>query len=429
MTGAFLNPEIRRIEVALARRPRSAAMFRACFLNTLETTCQPQDDGTAFVITGDIPALWLRDSNAQVTPYLRWAGQHPELRRLVEGLVLRQARSVLLDPYANAFNLEPRGAGFPDDKTDHHPYVWERKYEVDSLCAPIHLAYKAWKIAGLADVWTPTLRQATLVILDLWETEQDHEARSPYRFERFDCPPTDTLVRQGKGSPVAVTGLTWSGFRPSDDACTYGYLVPANMYAAVVLDQLAEGARSLWGDEALALRAEALGRTIRKALDRHAQVDHAVHGRVWAYEVDGRGNHLLMDDANVPSLLSIPYLGFAAVDDPVYRNTRALVLSATNPFYYEGRAARGVGSPHTPARYLWPIGLAMQALTSTDPAEVEACLDLLETTDAGTGLMHESLDVDDPTWFTRPWFAWANSLFAELLIRYAEGGLPSQSPR
>jgi len=404
-------------------------MFRACFLNTIETTVQPQDDGTSFVITGDIPALWLRDSSAQVTPYLRYLDESPTLRVAVEGLVLRQARSILLDPYANAFNLEPRGAGFPDDKTQHHPLVWERKYEVDSLCAPFDLAWRIWKTTGNSQVFSPTLRKAALAVLDLWEGEQNHEAWSSYRFERFDCPATDTLTRDGLGTPVGWTGLTWSGFRPSDDACTYGYLVPANMFAAVVLDRLAEAANELWGDGTLAQRALDLGKTIRRGLSQFGQVDHPEFGRVWAYEVDGLGNHLLMDDANVPSLLSIPWLGFAPAEDEVYRNTRALILSRANPYFFQGKAATGIGSPHTPDRYIWPISLTMQALTSTDAGEVERLLDLLETTDAGTGLIHEGFHADDPAVFTRPWFAWANSLFAELLIRYATGDLPASIPR
>jgi len=254
-----LEPSLMAVEKGLALRPRSAQMFRSCFLNTIETTVQPLDDGTSFVITGDIPALWLRDSSAQVTPYLRYLDQSSTLRVVVEGLVLRQAQSILLDPYANAFNLDPRGPGFPDDKTVHHPLVWERKYEVDSLCAPFDLAWKVWKATGKSQVFSPTLRKAALVVLDLWEGEQNHETRSPYRFERFDCSATDTLTRDGLGAPVGWTGMTWSGFRPSDDACTYGYLVPANMFAAVVLDRLAEASGDLWGDGALARRAQALG--------------------------------------------------------------------------------------------------------------------------------------------------------------------------
>lgn len=425
MTLASLEPEVAKIEDSLARRrPRSAQMFRACFLNTLETTCQVTGD-TSFVITGDIPAMWLRDSSAQVTPYLRWVGADPALRRLVVGLVLHQARSILLDPYANAFNLEPRGAGFPGDKTEHHPLVWERKYEVDSLCAPLDLAWRTWK-AGVAEVFSPTLREAAIRVLEVWEREQDHESRSDYRFERFDCPPTDTLLREGRGTPVVPTGMTWSGFRPSDDACTYGYLIPSNMYAAVVLGRLAEASRALWGDEGLAARAEGLEKGIREGLARYGLVDHPHHGRVWAYEVDGLGHRLLMDDANVPSLLSIPYLGFAPPDDPTYLRTRALVLSDANPFFFAGKAGRGIGSPHTPHRHIWPISLAIQALTSLDPGEVEQVMETLETTHAGTGLMHEGFDADDAQVFTRPWFAWANSLYAELLIRYAAGELPSQ---
>jgi meiotically up-regulated gene 157 (Mug157) protein len=145
--------------------------------------------------------------------------------------------------------------------------------------------------------------------------------------------------------------------------------------------------------------------------------------RIWAYEVDGLGGHVLMDDGNAPSLLSLPYLGACAADDPTYVATRRWVLSAANPWWFSGRAGEGVGSPHTGPRQVWPIALAIHGLTATTDAERLAAVRLLGSTHAGLFLAHESFDADDPTRFTRPWFAWANSLAGELLERAALDGL------
>ncbi|MBC8160153.1 MAG: glycoside hydrolase family 125 protein, partial [Roseiflexaceae bacterium] len=245
---------------------------------------------------------------------------------------------------------------------------------------------------------------------------QQHITDSPYHFQRLDCPPSDTLPNHGRGSPVAPTGMTWSGFRPSDDACTYGYLVPANMFAVVVLGYAATIAREVHQDEATAAAAESLAAAIERGIREFAIVDHADFGPIYAYETDGMGHYVLMDDANIPSLLALPYLGYCTEDDPIYRNTRAFVLSTANPYFYQGRAARGIGSPHTSTQHIWPLALAMQGLTSTDQFERETMLELLARTDANTGLMHESFHADDPRTFTRPWFGWANSLFSELVL-------------
>ncbi|MFS0725712.1 glycoside hydrolase family 125 protein [Paenibacillus sp. 1P07SE] len=395
---------------------RRAAMFEACFANTWNTTIAREDDGTTFVITGDIPAMWLRDSTAQVRTYLIAAGEDEEVAEMIQGLVERQFRMILADPYANAFNRSANGHGHQDDLTDSGPLVWERKYEIDSLCYPIQLGYLLWKNTSRHAHFNATFRQGVETILQLWRTEQHHETGSPYRFERLNCPPTDTLVREGRGSETAYTGMTWSGFRPSDDACTYGYLVPSNMFAVVVLGYVSEIATTIWGDPELAGEAAALAAEIEAGIRAHAVVEHPVHGLIYAYETDGLDHHHLMDDANVPSLLSIPYLGYATEDDALYQRTRAFLLSNDNPYYYEGEAASGIGSPHTPDRYIWPIALAMQGLTSADPAERERILELLERTDAGTGMMHEGFHADDPARYTREWFSWANMMYCELVL-------------
>jgi uncharacterized protein len=397
--------------------PRLPSMFERCYRNTFDTTLQLQPDGSVFVITGDIPAMWLRDSTAQVRPYLLLADQ-PEIRAMLEGVLERQLRYVLHDPYANAFNLSANGKGHQTDQTAMTPLVWERKYEIDSLCAPIQLAQSLYQATGSTrHLETELFAAAVQRILETWRCEQHHQ-HSSYSFVRPDCPETDTLSHAGRGAPVGYTGMTWSGFRPSDDACQYGYLVPANMLAVVCLrflEQMLPNVRH---------QAQSLRQEIERGLEQHAVVKHPKHGEVWAYETDGLGHHSLMDDANVPSLLAAPYFGFCDVQDSRYQRTRAMILSQTNPYYFVGSAAKGIGSPHTPPDFIWCIGLCMQGLTSTDPGEQGWLLETLLSTDAGTGLMHEGFHKDDPSVFTRDWFAWANSLFAEFVLHTVGISLP-----
>jgi meiotically up-regulated gene 157 (Mug157) protein len=298
---------------------------------------------------------------------------------------------------------------------EQSPWVWERKYEIDSLCYPVQLSYLYWKATGSTSLFDEPYKETVRSIIRLWRTEQRHFELSPYRFTRLTGPKTDTLRNSGLGMPVNYTGMTWSGFRPSDDACTFGYLIPSNMFASVALGYVAEIAEAVLGDNELKAEAEALKEDIDEGIRTYGIYRHPIYGDMYAYETDGFGNYNLMDDANVPSLLSIPYIGYAAKDDPVYMNTRRFILSKSNPYYYEGSHASGIGSPHTPPQYIWPIALSMQGLTSDDPQEVEAIIDMLSRTDADTGFMHEGFDVNDPSRFTRPWFAWANSLFAELI--------------
>ena len=388
-------------------------LFNNTFVNTWTTTIQISEDD-AFVITGDIPAMWLRDSSAQVKNYLPLAADCEEIRAVIVKVIARQMHSILMDPYANAFNFEGNGHGHVDDITDMNPWVWERKYEIDSLCYAVRLAYQYYKLTGDKSIFNDEFRKAMELILDTWKTEQNHD-NSPYRFTRHNCPYSDTIHNDGKGNPVAYTGMTWSGFRPSDDACTYGYLVSANMFAVVVLREMAEMVTDGFGDTALADLALALSKEIDDGIRKYAIVETEDFGKVYAYEVDGQGNVLFMDDANVPSLISAPYLGYCDKDDEIYQNTRRFILSEDNPYYFAGKVAKGVGSPHTPKDHIWHIALTMQIITSSDKAEINDCLDMLSRTHAGTNFMHESFHVDDPANFTRVWFAWANTLFAQML--------------
>jgi hypothetical protein len=413
-TPQSIDRLIHRVGSRLSHRPDLVRIFENCIKNTLETTIRRWPDGTTYVITGDIPAMWLRDSAAQVRPYLVVASEDERIADMIQGLVERQFQFIIHDPYANAFNDAPNGKGHQKDITAMTPWIWERKYEVDSLCYPIQLSYLLWKNTGRTAQFNATFRQAVREIIALWTREQHHETDSEYRFQRPKKP--EQLPREGKGNPTAYTGMTWSGFRPSDDPCQYGYLIPSNMFAVVVLRYAAEIAETVLQDPSLAEEAKRLGDEIERGIRKYGIVEHPKYGPVFAYETDGLGNYSLMDDANVPSLLSIPYLGYVSADDPLYQNTRRFVLSEDNPYFFKGKAAQGIGSPHTPHRYIWHIALAMEGLTADRPEEKWRLIDLMVRTDAGTGMMHESFDADDPTQFTRKWFSWANMMFCELLL-------------
>ncbi len=399
-----------------------AKLFCNCYPNTLETTTKILDDGSAFVITGDIHAMWLRDSAAQVHHYLPVARENEELALIIEKMIKRYSIYLPHDPYANAFNEngdDPK-RGHWQDITFRSPWVWERKYEVDSLCHVIMIAYKFWKYTNRTGHLDEDFKKSANIILDLWETEQYHAEKSTYTFHRPESYGSqDTMTRKGVGEPVGYTGMTWSAFRPSDDACVYNYLIPSEMFAVVVLGYLEEIARVIYNDEALALRAHKLAGEIDNGIKTYGIYDHPKYGKIYAYETDGLGNYNLMDDANVPSLLSIPYIGYCSADDEIYKNTRKFILSEDNPYYFSGSVLHGIGSPHTKRGYVWPISLVLQGLTSTDQNEVEEILDMLVNSHAGTYFMHESIDANDPYNFSRHWFAWANSIFSELVLKYA----------
>lgn len=394
--------------------PKLKDVFYQTFINTMKTTVK-ETEKDYFVITGDIPAMWLRDSTAQIEHYLPFANEFPALKSLFEGLIHRQQFCISLDPYANAFNEKANGQKWEKDLTEDSPWVWERKYEVDSLCYPIRLIYKYWKTTGQSQFFNEQIHENLKTTIHLWQTEQHHALLSSYRFQRLTGPASDTLVRDGQGPECAYTGMTWSAFRPSDDACRYSYLVPANMFASVVLGYAAEIAEMIYGDYDLSLEAKRLKLEIEKGIETYGIIDHPTYGKVYAYEVDGLGNYHFMDDANVPSLLAIPYMGYRPISDPIYQNTRRLILSQENPYFYQGSCAKGIGSPHTPESYIWPIALAMQGLTSDNADEIESLLQTLLAIDGGTGFMHEGVHCDDPNQFTREWFAWANSLFARFV--------------
>ena len=394
-------------------------MFSQCFLNTVETTLSAEEDGTAFVITGDIPAMWLRDSTLQVMHYMRFTDEAP-VRALLKGLIEKQMQMINIDPYANSYNHGDTGAHWTIDRPETSGWVWERKYEIDSLCFPLMLAEAYAEKHGREEILTEEFKKGIRTIVKVFQTEQHHET-SDYWFERDNCPPSDTLPYGGKGEPVGYTGMTWSGFRPSDDACKYGYLIPSELFAVLTLKRIANFADLF--DTELAASARKTAEEIRNGVYAYGLVQHPNHGIIYAYETDGLGHYNLMDDANVPSLLSLPYLDLCEKDDPLYLRTRSFVLSDDNRYFYSGAMGSGVGSPHTPAGYVWHIGLCIEALTTDDEDELVRIMKILLTTHAGTEFMHEGFDPNDPAKFTRSWFAWANSMFGELVYTLYENGM------
>ncbi|MGA8086668.1 MAG: glycoside hydrolase family 125 protein [Terracidiphilus sp.] len=405
------------------RDPELAWLFSNCLPNTLDTTVGftngPAGPDTV-VVTGDIPAMWLRDSSAQVWPYLPFLTADAELARLIEGVIRRQTRCILTDPYANAF-MPDLGSAEPlswskTDRTDMKPGVGERKWEVDSLCYPVRLAHEYWRITHDTRPFDAAWTRAMNAILETFTAQQRKTSRGPYRFQREAFSPYDTLSEDGYGNPARPIGLIYSGFRPSDDACIYPLNILGNFFAVKTLERIEEMLTEIAHDTTAASQAGRLRSEIKSALDAHARIHHGTAGDIWAYEIDGFGNANCMDDANAPSLLAMPYLGSCAADDSRYLATRRFVLSDANPYFFRGSAAEGIGGPHIGQDMIWPMSIIMRALTTSDESEQRQCLTWLKTTHAGTGFMHESFNKDDPAKFTRAWFAWANTLFGELIL-------------
>jgi meiotically up-regulated gene 157 (Mug157) protein len=452
----FVSPVIDAVinrTAARMRDPDLATLFSNCYPNTLDTTVMhfsvsPSGVPDTFVVTGDISAQWLRDSTNQLLPYLAFASQDRNLQLLVCGLIHRQSRDVLNDSFANSFNFADEGGPWQSDerKPPMNPHIFEGKYELDSLAAVLKLSWNYFVATNDTSCFDATWKQAmarivSTIVLEQRGSEEEGED-PPYTFQRTTPVATDTLMLGGRGPMAARTNMSKCAFRPSDDATTLPFLVPANAMAAVELAHLSTLLQALDdpGVLPLAQDAAALSSQIHDGLMRFALDSET--GTRFAYEVDGFGSQFFMDDANVPSLLSLPYLGFLNQSDPLYLATRAFVLSNANPYFFRGSAGEGIGGPHVGMGYIWPMSIIMrvgcracwppfsprpshaararQALTSDDDSEIETALATLKASSAGTGLMHESFWRDDVAKYTRAWFAWCNGLFGELILTLAE---------
>lgn len=395
-----------------------AWMFENCFPNTLDTTVDfEMVDGKpdTYVITGDIDAMWLRDSSAQVWPYLPLCKEDEELKQMIKGVINRQTKCILKDPYANAFyKNEHKKSPWHTDVTNMQRGIHERKWEIDSLCYPIRLAHGYWKETGDVSPFDAQWVAAMALVVKTFKEQQRIDGKGPYSFMRKTEYATDSVPMNGYGYPARPNGLICSAFRPSDDATVYPYLIPSNYFAFASLEQmltLVGAAKQQFDTDAV----NDLLKQIATGLANDSKVKHDKFGEIFAYEVNGYGSVNLMDDANVPSLLSLSYLVPAMRTDDTYKNTRKFVLSAENPFFFKGKAGEGIGGPHVGMDQVWPISIAMRGLTSNDDAEIKRCLEMLQHAHAGTGFMHEAFDKDDASKYTRPWFAWANTLFGEFI--------------
>ena len=422
-----VEAEIRRIKSELTN-PKLAWMFENCFPNTLDTTVRyRKTDGKddTVVYTGDIHAMWLRDSGAQVWPYVQLANQDPELKAMLAGVIRRQFKCINIDPYANAF-LDPYDPN-PDhqwmrDMTDMKEGLHERKWEIDSLCYPLRLAYHYWKTTGDISIFDEEWLQAIENILKTFKEQQRKNGVGPYRFQRRTERQLDTMNNNGLGNPVNPVGLIVSCFRPSDDATTYQFLIPSNFFAVTSLRKAAEILVTVNKETAMSEECVHLAQEVEDALRRYAVCNHPQYGQIYAFEVDGFGNQYLMDDSNAPSLLSMAYLGDVDVNDPIYQNTRKFVWSKDNPYFFKGTAGEGIGGPHIGYDMIWPMSIMMKAFTSQDDKEIVWCVKTLMNTDADTGFIHESFHKDNPANFTRAWFAWQNTLFGELILKLVNEG-------
>lgn len=410
---------IKRVKAKI-NDPKLKWMFENCFPNTLDTTVQFRMKGNrpdTFVITGDIDAMWLRDSSAQVWPYLSLASSDPHLKQMIAGVINRQSNLIIIDPYANAFNPKPDPEGRWMEDTGMHAMLHERKWEIDSLCYPIRLAYHYWKETKDTSVFDNNWRRAMTLVVKTFKEQQRKDGLGPYSFLRMTDRALDTIPNKGYGHPVNPVGLIVSTFRPSDDATTFGFLVPSNMFAITSLRQVAEISENVTRDLTFAQECRDLANEVDEAVKKYAIVEHPKRGKIYAFEVDGFGNAYYMDDANVPSLLALPYLDAINKEDPTYKNTRDFVLSTDNPYFFKGTAGEGIGGPHIGYHMIWPMSIIMRAMTSTNDNEIKLCIKMLRDSDANTGFMHESFHKDNPEEFTRSWFAWVNTLFGELILK------------
>ena len=419
-TSDAVEAAIKKVKASIAD-PELAWMFENCYPNTLDTTVDYEViDGKpdSFVITGDIDAMWLRDSTAQVWPYMPLIDKDPKIKNLILGLINRQVKCILTDPYANAFYKDlTRISKWSSDIPSPKPGVHECKWEIDSLCYFIRLSYHYYKISGDTSFMDSDWDKAVRLVVDTFRTEQRMDGKSPYSFTREHTFVVGLAIFNGTGAPTKATGMIHSIFRPSDDGTILPYLVPSNIFAYVSLAQLSELYAVGEMDTDFSNECMSFSVEVKSAVEKYAVKEHLDFGKIYAYEVDGFGNALFMDDANVPSLMSLAYISGHAPSDSIYKNTRAFLLSDSNPYFLRGKIAEGQASPHTGKENIWPMGIILRGLTSEDDSEISKCLRMLKDTHADTGFMHESFHKDDAFNFSRSWFSWANTLFGEFVIK------------
>ncbi len=401
------------------RDPELGWLFGNFFANALDrhvAYAAPGGRADTFVRAGATDAMSLADSSIQVWPYLTLVTRDAALRQLVAGVINRQTQYILLDPYANAFYADKTQAGAgPPDRTTLRPGVQERKWALDSLCHPIRLGYYYWKLTGDEQPFDAQWREAMRLTIQTFREQQRRAGPGPYSFQRATADALDTRALAGYGYPARPTGLIASAFRPGGEATLLPFHTPANFFAVASLRQAALMLYDIAHEQAGYNELMALADEIGVALRQQALLPHPALGAVYACEVDGYGSRGLFDEASLPSLLSLPYLGGLPPHDPTYQQTRQLALSPDNPFFYRGRVVEGLGGPRTGFGQVSPAGLALRGLTSLDDAEIRTCVQALKLAHAGTGYLPAAVDPDAPSQPPQPPCATANALAGELL--------------
>ncbi|KAF5010667.1 hypothetical protein FDECE_3175 [Fusarium decemcellulare] len=408
-------------------------LFQNTWPNTVDTTIRWRgvsadnpDEELAFITTGDIDAMWLRDSANQLQSYKSIispdasSSDENDIASLFRGAINLQARYIRNAPFCNAFHpppeanlrrakrsLQPRDTVSPKYDPD---VVFECKYELDSLAAFLQLSWDYYEETEDAEFfgkfdWVGAVKKILKVAEHMQEGTYNEEGRlqkSAYTWLRNSDSASETVSNHGRGAPIkGHIGLVRSFFRPSDDACIYQYFIPANMMFARYLTSCA---KIMWPlDEDLAKQMEKLAAGIEVGINEHAIIQHPKFGEMYAYEVDGFGSYNLMDDANLPSLLSIPHLGYTPASQHVYDNTRAFVLSSSNPYYSRGPVLNATGGPHLGPGMAWPMGLIVQLLTSDDDDEIVDGIRQLMNSTNGLGLIHETVNSWNEEQWTRSW--------------------------
>lgn len=453
----FSSPAVERVIDDLKAKvlsPDLGRLIENCLPNTLDTTILWHTDKSAqdgsphtFVVTGDIHAEWLRDAARQLAVYQPFVKHDPKLARLMVGAIHTQAFYINVSPYCNAFHPPP-GSGIHKGNTakdnvfppPNWNQVFECKYEIDSLASFLTLSNDYYENLGgdtlfMDPLWWQAFEKVLVVIkresVPLFDEESGRALKHYYSFKRWTDIGLETLPLGGVGNPVNFgTGLVRLAFRPSDDATILQFFIPGNIHAVTELKRTRknllkqENLGAAKSDFAVIKRVvDELIKNISEGLDTYGIIDHPAYGKVYAYEVDGYGGAVFMDDANIPSLLAMPDMGFVPVDDPVYQNTRKMILRKEgNPYYLTGAFFEGIGGPHVGIQNAWPMSLLVKIRTSQDDKEISEALELVMKLTAGLGLMHETVNVNSPGGrdYTRLWFAWCNSEFGKTILWLAK---------
>ncbi|KAJ4364765.1 hypothetical protein N0V95_000713 [Ascochyta clinopodiicola] len=440
-----LEDTVTRLQTVI-KDPDLYRLFQNAYPNTLDTAIRWKgvaadnaEEELTFIITGDINAMWLRDSSNQMQSYLPLlnASSDPNsIASLYRGVINLQARYLLTSPYCNSFQPPVEsgiGVALNDAASEDTVFptysnqsVFECKYELDSLGAFLQISTDYYRATGDYEFfgkfqWISAVEAVLKVAHDMMLPTYGSEGEvleSPYTFTRQTTRATETFSNDGIGNPVANgTGLIRSGFRPSDDSTIFQLFIPANMMFSAFLASASEimGKLNTGNSTSLAQQMSALSDSLRNAIETYGTVNHPTYSKVYAFEVDGFGSNAIMDDANIPSLLSAPFLGYS-IDAETYANTRNLILSATNPYYMRGPVINAIGGPHQGPGMAWPMASIVRILTSDNDDEITNELRQIVSSTDRLGLIHESINTFNQSDWTRQWFSWANGLFGQMIL-------------